>query len=761
MAFGRSDKAVSIAFEGKDEVSPVVRGIRNSMDGFKRDAKQGFGLAAGFNVATTAINLGVGAIQGAIGAAMNASRAYSDLNEAVTKNGEVFGGASIVVEEWAKGAAELFGMAQSEAIDAAASVGNFMQSLGVGRTEALEMSMGITRLSGDLASFNNVAGGAAEVMVNLRSGLAGEAEPMRRLGVDVSAAAVAAKALELGLAATKSEITESMKVQARYAIIMEQTASAQGDFARTLDGSANQARLFDAKVENLNASIGSVVNGLVRVVQSIGIGLVDAIGAAGGALDEFTGKASENRWVAEGLADAYYAAADAFPDDPQAVDRIMERVKVLQQEELAWGDLTDKLDQYGMSAMEQLKIENAIKMAFAAGEGSIPELVDDLMREIASGIGAGALEPSLFAQQSGQPRQESINYALEAAFGDPEDWGKTAEELGREAAAASVDPLTQAFIDQAIQEEQNATGGITAAGEEAGIWLRASFVDGLTAAVRAPAGTDESKFQGAMSEMFTDYTELGASTVEGLFGGSSGIFKDGKNTIMRGMQKQIRQQRKDIRKLIARPGFYKRLQDLVNEQREWLNRKIATNPDNKGLQIFAGLKLKDADIDSAGLESAGLQAGGDIAGALASGSTASLQEKAPWLLAMMTSQGQDFALPDTTTQVKVDDSQWVAFKNSLNTSYTASVVVTGAKKRAKGGPVAPGETYLVGEKGPELLTMGSGQAGYVTPNHRLNSGGGGGVVVLDGRVVGQIVDERLGRGLVHRAGYASENVRST
>jgi hypothetical protein len=40
--------------------------------------------------------------------------------------------------------------------------------------------------------------------------------------------------------------------------------------------------------------------------------------------------------------------------------------------------------------------------------------------------------------------------------------------------------------------------------------------------------------------------------------------------------------------------------------------------------------------------------------------------------------------------------------------------------RASGGPVRAGQSYLVGEKGPELVTMGSN--GYVTPNHALAGG---------------------------------------
>ncbi len=42
--------------------------------------------------------------------------------------------------------------------------------------------------------------------------------------------------------------------------------------------------------------------------------------------------------------------------------------------------------------------------------------------------------------------------------------------------------------------------------------------------------------------------------------------------------------------------------------------------------------------------------------------------------------------------------------------------------RARGGPVDAGSTYLVGEEGPELLTMG-GTGGYITPNDKIGAGG--------------------------------------
>lgn len=48
--------------------------------------------------------------------------------------------------------------------------------------------------------------------------------------------------------------------------------------------------------------------------------------------------------------------------------------------------------------------------------------------------------------------------------------------------------------------------------------------------------------------------------------------------------------------------------------------------------------------------------------------------------------------------------------------------------KASGGSVYPGTTYVVGERGPELLTMGADR-GHVTPNHQISGTGGTSVEV--------------------------------
>jgi hypothetical protein len=62
--------------------------------------------------------------------------------------------------------------------------------------------------------------------------------------------------------------------------------------------------------------------------------------------------------------------------------------------------------------------------------------------------------------------------------------------------------------------------------------------------------------------------------------------------------------------------------------------------------------------------------------------------------------------------------------------------------RARGGPVRPYGTYVVGEKGPETLVMGS-RAGYVIPN----TGSQPIVVNVDGQKLFEIMNKRMGRAM--------------
>lgn len=113
----------------------------------------------------------------------------------------------------------------------------------------------MTRRASDFASVMNID--VAEAAQVFQSGLAGETEPLKRFGIDLSAAAVEAYAYANGIAASGKELTEAEKVQARYGLLMASTAQVQGDFANTQDGLANGLRILKSSFADVKANIGT------------------------------------------------------------------------------------------------------------------------------------------------------------------------------------------------------------------------------------------------------------------------------------------------------------------------------------------------------------------------------------------------------------------------------------------------------------------------------------------------------------------------
>jgi len=183
-----------------------------------------------------------------------AIKAASDLDETKNKVNVVFGSMSEDILKWSKTSATALGQSQEQALGAAATYGNLFVSLGLGQKPAADMSMSLVQLASDLASFNNAD--PSEVLLALRSGLSGEVEPLKKFGIAMNEAILKQKAMELGFGDNLQSLTEAQKLQVRYAIILGQTSSAQGDFARTAGGLANSTRIMKAQLTDAAAALG-------------------------------------------------------------------------------------------------------------------------------------------------------------------------------------------------------------------------------------------------------------------------------------------------------------------------------------------------------------------------------------------------------------------------------------------------------------------------------------------------------------------------
>jgi hypothetical protein len=189
-----------------------------------------------------------------VGLGALAVSAASDLSETQNKVQVVFGNMSDSVLEWSKTSATALGQSQQQALEAAGTYGNLFTALGLGQKPAADMSMSLVQLASDLASFNNAD--PSDVLQALRSGMSGEVEPLKKFGIAMNEVILKQKAMEMGFGDNIQALTEAQKLQVRYAIIMGQTATAQGDFARTSDGLANSTRIMKAEMTDAAAALG-------------------------------------------------------------------------------------------------------------------------------------------------------------------------------------------------------------------------------------------------------------------------------------------------------------------------------------------------------------------------------------------------------------------------------------------------------------------------------------------------------------------------
>lgn len=180
----------------------------------------------------------------------------SDLNETVSKSQVVFGKGAAAVQAFAEQAAKSMGQSTQTALDGANAFAIYGQSAGKTGDALVQFSTGLTKLASDVGSFSNVD--PAQVIQDFGSALRGEFDPVEKYGILLNDAVVREEALRLKIVkTTKDALTPQQRVLAVQSLLYKQTALAQGDFARTSDGLANQQRIIQAQMQNLRTEIGS------------------------------------------------------------------------------------------------------------------------------------------------------------------------------------------------------------------------------------------------------------------------------------------------------------------------------------------------------------------------------------------------------------------------------------------------------------------------------------------------------------------------
>lgn len=250
-----------------------------------------------------------------LGDAIDISSSLTEVENVVR---QTFGQYESLINNFAKTSIEKFGMSELSAKQFASRFQAMGTALDIPQGKMADMSIRLTELAGDMASFYDVS--QEDIAKSLQSVFSGTTAPMRRYGIDLTQATLKEWALKRGLDANISSMTQAQKAMLRYQYVLAHTTNITGDFARTADTWHNQITMLKENFKALGAVVGGglinafkpfikVLNAVLQKVISFAEMVTNALGSIFG----WRYEASKGAGIS-GLADDIGSASDGMDD---------------------------------------------------------------------------------------------------------------------------------------------------------------------------------------------------------------------------------------------------------------------------------------------------------------------------------------------------------------------------------------------------------------------------------------------------------------
>ena len=221
---------------------------------------------------------------------------------------------------------------------------NLATSFGVANDQAYILSKGMTQLAYDFASFHDLD--IEESFLKFQSALAGELEPIRRVGVDISNARLQQELYDLGLKQNISTLSRADKAILTYIAIMKQSTNEMGDMARTITSPSNMLRVLGNQVTITARQIGNIFIPALQAILPWAIAVVKVVGQLAGTLASLVGFKMPDFYegvdtnVFEGVSaglDGVGASADAASKKMKQLIGGFDELNILQKENASAG----------------------------------------------------------------------------------------------------------------------------------------------------------------------------------------------------------------------------------------------------------------------------------------------------------------------------------------------------------------------------------------------------------------------------------------
>lgn len=296
------DVNVDVKVDGVENLDRAAGGIDNVEQHATRFGSVAQGAVIGVSSAFAGFAIGLAKIglDNVIDQIGRSIELASSKAEAASKAQTIFGDSYSLISEKATSAAHDVGLSSGAYLEAAGNIGNLITNLGYSGDAAADTSVDVVQLAADLGSFNNLP--TERALEAIESAFRGESEPISAFGVKLNEATIKAKALELGLYDGKGAIDANAKATATWAIILEQTSKAQGDYAKTADGLANSQKTAAATVDDALTRLGELLLPLAaKIVPALGDAVADLVDWISQVVDQFSTWASDNQGLLDGI----------------------------------------------------------------------------------------------------------------------------------------------------------------------------------------------------------------------------------------------------------------------------------------------------------------------------------------------------------------------------------------------------------------------------------------------------------------------------
>lgn len=226
------------------------------------------GLVGGAFKGLGGVIAGAFAVGGLVAFGKEAINLASDLQEVQNVVDVTFKSMSQDINNWSKGLINDFGLSELSGKKYASTMGAMLKSSGLAGLQMEQMSKQLTELSADMASFYNL--GNDEAYQKVFSGMTGETEPLKALGINMSVANMEAYALSQGVTTSYQKMDQASQSLLRYNYLMSVTKDAQGDFARTSNSWANQVKIMGEQWRIFQGTMGAgFINVLTPVLRGL------------------------------------------------------------------------------------------------------------------------------------------------------------------------------------------------------------------------------------------------------------------------------------------------------------------------------------------------------------------------------------------------------------------------------------------------------------------------------------------------------------